>query len=106
MSQIEKAGFDILNEVEKNSFDRLSSDYMQKIEMKLKNISSLKVHFKEHHVEGSRKKYSLHAKIILPGKFFEASADDWDFARTVHQLFKKIEEEIENRFRPSDQNKR
>ena len=106
MFQIEKAGFDVLTEEEKATFEKLSSDYMTKIEMKLKNISSLKVHVKEYSREGKRNKYSLHAKIVLPGKFFEASADDWDFARTVHQLFKKIEEEIENRFRSSDQNKR
>lgn len=106
MVSVETVGFDVLTGEEKNTFDKLTKEYLAKIEMKLKDLSSIKVHLKEYHIEGARKKYSIHVKFIAPIKIFEASASDWDFARTLHKMFKNIEEEIENRFRPEDKNKR
>ncbi len=106
MVSVETIGFDVLSGEEKNIFDKLTQEYLAKIEMKLKNLSSIKVHLKDYSKEGKRNKYSIHVKFIGPTKIFEASACDWDFARTLHKMFKNIEGEIENRFRSSDQNKR
>jgi len=36
----------------------------------------------------------------------EADAVDWDLNRTFHKVFRKIEEEIEHKFRVSDQHKK
>lgn len=99
MVSVETVGFDVLSGEEKKTFDKLSQEYLAKIEMKLKNLSSIKVHLREYHTEGTRKKYSLHVKFIAPTSIFEASASEWDFARTLHKLFKKIEGGVENRYR-------
>ena len=96
MVSVGTIGFELLNEEEKNIFEKVLKDYMYKIEGKVKNISSVKIHLKEGHIEGKRKRYDLHVKIIVPKRNFEASASDWDFSVTLHQVFKRIEEEIEN----------
>ncbi len=104
--EIQTKGFELLDENEKRDFNELFEKYSQKIERKLKGISSIVIHLKEYRKLGSRKKFSIHAKFVYSGKMFEADAFDWDFKRTVHKIFRKIEEELEHRFHISDKRKR
>ena len=103
MEQIEITGLDILTEEEKKLSDKLLNEYYPKIQRQVKNIITLKVHIKEYEKNGERKKYSINIKVINSTDVFEANAHDWDFARTMHKVLKKIETEIENRFHPSEQ---
>ncbi len=103
MEPIEIKGIDILTEEEKRLANKLLNEYYPKIQRQIKNIISLKVHIKEYKKEGRRKKYSINIKIINSTDVFEANADDWDFARTMHKILKKIENEIENRLHSSEQ---
>ena len=104
--EIQTKGFELLNEDEKKDFEELFRKYSQKAERKLKGISSIVLHLKDYSKEGPRKKFSIHAKFVYSEKMFEADAFDWDFKRTVHKVFKKIEEEIEHRFHISDKGRR
>ncbi len=103
MQPIQIKGIDILTEQEKRLANKLLNEYFPKIERKIKNIISLKVHIKEYEKEGERKKYSINIKIINSTDVFEANAYNWDFARTMHKVLKKIENEIENRLHSSEQ---
>ena len=103
MKPIEIKGIDILTEEEKKLSDKLLNEYFPKIQRQIKNIIVLKVHIKEYEKEGKRKKYSINIKVINSTDVFEANAHDWDFARTMHKVLKKIENEIEDRFHPSEQ---
>lgn len=106
MAQIETAGFEILSWEEKNSFDKLCENYLKKIERKIKDLSSITFHLKDYSREGKRNKYSLHAKFVVSGKNFEASSDGWDFPIVIHEIFDKIPQEMESRFRISDKGKK
>ncbi len=103
MELIEIKGIDILTKEEKRLANKLLNEYFPKIERKIKNIISLKVHIKEYEKEGKRKKYSINIKVINSADVFEANAHNWDFARTMHKVLNKIENEIEDRFHPSEQ---
>ena len=103
MQPIQIKGIDILTEQEKRLANKLLNEYFPKIKRQVKNIISLKVHIKEYEKEGKRKKYSINIKIINSTDVFEANADNWDFARTMHKVLNKIENEVENRFHPSEQ---
>ena len=103
MEPIEINGIDILTEEEKRLANKLLNEYYPKIERKIKNIISLKVHIKEYEKEGKRKKYSINIKVVNSTDVFEANANNWDFARTMHKVLNKIENEIENRLHPSEQ---
>ena len=104
--EIRTKGFELLNEDEKSDFNALFENYSKKIERKMKGVSSIVVHLKDYSKKGLRKKFSVHAKIIYSGRVLEADAFDWDFKRTIHKIFRKIEEEIEHRFHISDKRKR
>ena len=106
MVLIETKGFDVLENLEKTDFERLVSDYSKKIQRRLKNIEALSFHLKEYNKEGNRKKFSIHVRVTGPFKTFEASSDDWDFNRTVHQVFQKLENEIESTFHVSNQHRK
>ena len=99
-------GFDSLDERELAHFDKLFSEYSKKIERKLKKISAFIINVKAYRKSGSRKKFSVHVRVVAPTKIFEAEAYDWDFRRVLHKVFNKLEEEIEHRFRVSDEHKR
>ena len=103
MTLIEINGIDILTEEEERLANKLLNKYFPKIKRQIKNIISLKVHIKEYKKEGKRKKYSINIKIINSTDIFEANAHDWDFARTMHKVLKKIENEIKDRLHPSKQ---
>jgi hypothetical protein len=104
--EIRTKGLEVLKEGEKRDVEELSRKYCQKIGRKLRGISSIIVHLKEYSRLGLRKKYSIHARVVYSGKSLEADAFDWDLRRTIHKLFRKVEEELEHKFHLSDKGKR
>lgn len=102
--EIQKTGFELLSDDENKDLEKLFSRHFQKIEKKLKNISSFHVHLKEYKKESNRKKFSIHLRIEAPTRrIFEADASGFDFKIVLHKLFKKINEELEHRFHLSNQ---
>ncbi|MBI4116997.1 hypothetical protein HY449_04615 [Candidatus Pacearchaeota archaeon] len=103
---LQTIGFGVLEERDKKDFEKLFNEYSVKIQRKLKNISSSAIHLKEYEKDGLRKKFSVHARIVAPTIIFEADAANWDFKRTLHKVFNKLEQEIEHKFHVSDEHKR
>jgi len=106
--------FNFLSEEDKNFVVGVLKDFYSKVKRSLNNEVSFEVFVKDYKKNKASKndslsekkvKYSMHLKVVAPTAIFEAEAVDWDLARTVHQLCKKIETEIEHRFHVSDQNK-
>ncbi len=91
-------GFELLTDKEKKEFQRIFDNNFNKIQRKIKNISSFIFHFKEYEKDGKVKKFSINSKIIFDNKIIEASAYDWDFNKSVHKIFNKLNEEIEHKF--------
>jgi hypothetical protein len=106
MIKFSKTGFSGLSEEEKGVFNKLASDYSPKIERAINNIGQILIRLKEYHSLGKRKKYSLHAKVIVPGKTIEVEASEWDLAVTLHKIFKRIIESAQKNFRVGKQYKR
>ena len=105
MVNLQTMGFEVLTEKTKNEFQKLWEEYSKKIERKLKNVESIKIHLKEHN-HGGKTKFSIHAAVNYSGKSIKAEAVDWDLKRIFHKVFNKIENEIEHIFHVSEQNKR
>jgi len=109
MIPLETIGFDVLNEKDKKDFQKLFSEYSKKIQRRLKNMESIRIHLKEHNCKGEisdkRKKLSIHVLAVYSGKTIEADASDWDFRRVLHKVFSKIEQAAEHAFHTSDQHK-
>ena len=102
MVSLQTIGFEILTEKTKSEFQKLWEEYFKKIEQKLKNLESIRIHLKEHNHYG-KTKFSIHVLVSYSGKSMDAEADDWDLKRTFHKVFNKIENEIEHTFHVSDQ---
>ena len=104
MELIQIANIDVLNEDEKELLTTLANEYYQKVIRALKNECSIKINIKEYgRVEDNpdkKVKYSIHVVVTTATKLrFESGADDWDFARTIHKVFKDIERQIEHKVR-------
>jgi hypothetical protein len=105
-------GIKELDEKERFIFDKLSFEYSKKIERQLKNVNFIEVYIKDYSKKNFRKvfdqnhekakKFSIHVKVISSTRNFDAGADDWDFARTLHKAFIKVINEIEHEFHVSD----
>tara|TARA_Y100000310_G_scaffold293646_1_gene323388 strand:- start:267 stop:602 length:336 start_codon:yes stop_codon:yes gene_type:complete len=106
MALISTKGFEVLEEQDKLDFDKLINEYAVKIERKVKNLDNFIIHLKEYKKLGNQKKFSIHVRIADSYKVFEADAADWDFKRTLHKVFNKLDSEIEHRFHTSDQHKK
>lgn len=103
MADIKIINAELLNDKEKEITDNLLEEYHQKIQRLVKNPLSLKVHLKEYDKDGKKKKYSLNAEAIFSGKMLNSSSWDYDLARAIHKLMIKLGNEIEKKFRVSEQ---
>jgi ribosome-associated translation inhibitor RaiA len=99
MEIIQFKGVSDLSEEEKGVVNTLSTEYYQKIKRELKNITSIELHVKTYKKEGGRKKYSIHLKVIAPTRILESEEDDWDLARTLHRVYKNMENQIRKAYR-------
>ena len=103
MEQIQYIGLEQLNEEEKSTLNKLSTEYYEKIKRTLKNETTIIVHIKEHKKVGNRKKYSLHIRVQAPTKPFDSEKADWELAKVIHESFKDLERQIQHRLHTDDQ---
>ena len=104
MEPIQVTGMDELKPNEIPIVNKLVNEYYERIRRDLNNITSLLVHFKCYEKEGSRRKFSIHAKIAAPTQIFASTkAQDWDLARTMHKCFKDLERQIKHRLKTDEQ---
>lgn len=103
MADIEIIGIKLLNEEEKKIGNTLLEEYHKKIQRLIKNPLLLKVHIKEYDKDGKKSKYSINTEAVFAGKMIESSSWDYDFARAIHKGMKKIENEMEKKFKVSKQ---
>ncbi|MEK6840927.1 MAG: hypothetical protein AABX79_03160 [Nanoarchaeota archaeon] len=104
MINLQTKGFEILTQKTRDEFQKLWDEYSSKIERKLKNAESFRIHIKEYS-PGGKTKFSIHMLVSYAGKSIEADSSDWDLRRTFHKAFSKMEQEIEHKFHVSDQHK-
>ena len=64
------------------------------------------LHVKKMKETGKKCKYSVHGRIEAPSLLASAEYSDWDFIRTLNTTFKKIENEIEHKFKTEGKNNR
>lgn len=108
MEAIQYAGLDLLNDQERSTLDTLSAEYYDKLQRTLQNELTLKVHIKtinDKHEEGKAREFSIHVQCIAPTRIFESSAEDWDFARVLHKVFKDLELQLEHKMSADNQHR-
>jgi len=104
MLDIQVKGIELIeDENDQERIKELLNEYGPKIERMLDNDVVLEIHFKEYEKEGNRVKHSVSAKINYANNIFQASDFDWDLARVIHKVMKKLETEIEHKLHVSDQ---
>ena len=57
------------------------------------NEMSLHVHFKQHEVEGTKTKHSIHLKLSFPGKTIVASESGWLLPGVAQKALEALERE-------------
>ena len=98
MEIIQFKGVSELSSEDQDTVKSLSTEYYLKIKRGLHNITSLELHVKAHSKRGGKSKYSIHLRAIAPTRILEAQDDDWDLARTLHKVFRNMENEIKKVF--------
>jgi cytoplasmic iron level regulating protein YaaA (DUF328/UPF0246 family) len=99
MEIIQFKGLKELEDDEKEILNQVSTEYYPKIKKKLHNTASVELHIKAHSKQGSKKKYSVHLKVIAPTKIFESESDDWDLVRTLRKAYEAMLVELEKAFK-------
>jgi imidazoleglycerol phosphate dehydratase HisB len=102
MEPIQFIGLNELEKVDQDMVQTLATEYYDKIQRALKNLTSLVIHIKTLEKEGHRHRYEIHVKAVAPTRIFDSSKGksntDWDLASALHHAFKSIEHEIEHAF--------
>jgi len=98
MEQIKIIGIKELDDNEVETVNRLAKEYYGKIQRAIKNITSLVIHVKTYNITGKRKQYEINVKVVAPTRTFDSKAAEWELAKALHIVFRKIERMIEHRF--------
>ena len=95
-------GLDILNREDQEIIKGIIYSDFILLERELKNINSLRLHFKEYE-KGGKKKYSVHLFIDAPTKPIVAnkiaSSVQWNPVQAVAKLMDKARKEITHKFK-------
>ena len=90
-----------VNSLDSNELNKLTT-YSEKFYNKTcRNLHDPLVifHVKKMKNSGKKCKYSVHGRIESPSLLAAAESSDWDLVRTLNTTFKKIENEIEHKFK-------
>ncbi len=97
MSVVTYSGLKKLDANDASQLKTLVEHYMEKIERVFPYFDLL-FHTKVHKPEG-RIKYSFHGRIDAPSVVLTSEASDWDLARTVHKVMRKLENEARKKYK-------
>ncbi|MBW2977397.1 hypothetical protein KY331_00985 [Candidatus Woesearchaeota archaeon] len=102
---VQFVGLSILESADQKQIKQIIHDHYIEIERELKQITSLKLHFKQYE-KGGRKKYSVQLLInaktrpITVNKVY--SPVQWDPVAAVHLIIDKAKREISHKFHTDD----
>jgi len=100
-------GVDSLDENELSKLTFYSEKFYNKLLRYSKEKDPLVVlHVKKMKTGGKRCKYSVHGRLEGPSLLASATYNDWDFVKTLNTIFKKIETEIEQKFKTEGKKER
>ena len=99
MATIQYAGLNELTDSEKQEVKSLTEEYGDKIDRSLPNMDRLTIHIKTQKATGGKRKFSIKVKASVGNKVFETKAFDWDLPRTLHKVFKNMENHINHTLR-------
>ena len=114
MKNIIITGAENLSRIQLFNLGRISKGYYNKIIRAIYNDLILSVKLKCHEKTGTGgkekekkkpRKFGIHLQVKTATKGLDSSASDWDLNKTLHSAFKKLLNEIEHKFRVSEQNK-
>lgn len=88
-----------LDDVEFSVFQNLVDEYAEKLDRKLPNTANLIIQIKKHEAEGSRNKYSFHARLESPNVLCSAEEDDWDLKKAVHKVMRNLTNNFKHKFK-------
>lgn len=95
---IQFVGVSDLSAEEQATIQSITTEQFEKIKRELHNLTNMTVHVKCYEKDGSRKKYSMHVKVMAPTHLFDSSnADDWELPRALRKAFDDILHQIQHR---------
>jgi hypothetical protein len=80
----------VLDEIDQGLFENALSHFFKKVGQG----SVLQLSFKEYARGGLKAQHEVHGKLLINGKEFFASAEDWQFLGVVQRVLKKLEREV------------
>ena len=96
---IQFVGMHELRMDESERVKELAEQYFPKIKRELHNLTRLVVNVKLHNEAGARRKYSMHAQVVSPGKNFESNNQvGFDISTVCHQAFGALIREIQHTY--------
>ena len=102
MSTVRFIGIKQFDDFEQTTITTLCTRYMEKLERDLPKEFKLAFHCKLHKKQG-KQKYSFHGRVNTPNFLFSSEASDWDLRRTVHKVMKKLERELQHKYKTEGQ---
>ncbi|MDO8633996.1 MAG: hypothetical protein Q7K34_01755 [archaeon] len=97
---VEFIGFHDTDSFEKAKAETKAFNTFRKLARIIKHPDTrLSIHVKEHEIEGERRKYSIHSRLVCPGHSFDATHDEWNILTAVEKSLAALEKEVIKKFK-------
>lgn len=92
---VEFVGFGGMDSFEKAKAETRAFSTFRKLSKITKHPdTSLSIHAKEHEIEGKRKKYTIHSRLVCPGNSFDATFEEWNLMSAIQRSLEALEKEV------------
>ena len=95
--QVQFVGLRDLTQEEANLISTIVESYKLKFERDIPDFTLI-VRIKKLRKLG-KQKFSIHTRLQNPTNILVSQAADWDFSRTIHKSMKKLENELQHKFK-------
>ena len=92
---VEFIGFSDTDSFEKSKVESKAFNTFRKLARITKHPDThLSIHLREQALEGKRRKYSIHSRLVCPGHSFDSTHDEWNFLTAVEKSLSSLEREV------------
>tara|TARA_Y100000031_G_C8057327_1_gene308977 strand:+ start:209 stop:529 length:321 start_codon:yes stop_codon:yes gene_type:complete len=103
MTNIQMIGASDFDKEELETITEMAKHYEEKITHVVGTIEG-KMHLKKHSKGGKSTKYDLRLTVKVAKKTFDTQESDWELNKTVHKVFKNIQNQITHKLHTDDSN--
>ncbi|MGM5487625.1 MAG: CBS domain-containing protein [Nanobdellota archaeon] len=96
-------GTESMETVHLANMDKIAEKYAEKMQRWFNNEYELRIHVKEHDLEGKRTRFEVNSRLSYPGTNLAAVGEDWKLITALRKSLEKLENQLRSKYKRQQQ---